>query len=83
MSHQQDLDLVPELGKRDVVVRVKRRLLDAIGKAKRTKSISYLLKLALQPVEATRFPAVKLLCAGCSAQRMGPAAAYRVTSSRT
>ena len=61
MGHQQDPDLLPELGKREVVVRIKRRLVDAIGEAKRTNSISYLLKLALQPIEATRFPAVNLL----------------------
>jgi hypothetical protein len=60
-EHAHDPDLRHELGKRDVIVRMKRRILDALGEAKRTNTVTYLMKLALQPIEVTRFAAVNLL----------------------
>lgn len=42
---------------------LKRQLLAAVGAAKRTDAITLLLRLATQPIEASRFAAVNLLTA--------------------
>jgi len=52
------------------VVELKRRLVAAVGTAKRMSTMTFLLRLATQPIESSRYAAVDLLTA-LAAQRTG------------
>ena len=43
------------------MVALKRQLVSRIGQARRTTTVAYLVKLATQPVEATRYAAINLM----------------------